>query len=133
MKRRVTQKTYTFYDKTVGNCYHVDVELPTPRGNTAYFFALVDTGADDLVISDAYLTDFFPVGTKAPTAKIKTAGGTIPMPIAYGHKFKVDGIQVTADIVFARSLSQASALCGRVPLMGCSKHFGLDSKKLLRR
>jgi len=132
MKPRTTKSNYQLYEPTVGNAYHIDVEVPTPFGSTAYFFALVDTGADDLVLPDAYLPDFFPKGTPPPVATVTTAGGPCSMPIYRTHTFRVDGVTVKSDVVFSPALGAASALCGRVPLIRCSPKFGLRLSELLR-
>ena len=132
MKSRSTPDTYAWYSPTTGNHYNIAITLPTPLGITAYFYAMINTGADDFVISDAYLSDFFPGGIPTTTVPITTAGGIFHMPIVKGHSFSVDGVTVTADIVFSASLTKSAALCGRVPLMGCSTKFGLRSTELLR-
>ena len=133
MKSRLTTDTYNFYEGALGNRYYVDVEVPTPLGATAYFFALIDTGADDLVIPTAYLADFFPGGVAPPGPTVGTAAGAVSMPIYTKHNFLVDGVSVIADVVFASALGHAPALCGRIPLLQCSSKIGLRAQEWLRQ
>jgi hypothetical protein len=132
MTLRKTTDLYNFFNKTAGNVFHIPVSVPTPHGPTRHFFALVDTGADDLVIPDAFITDFYPSGAAAaPSSAVLTASGSTSLPIFRSHTFTVDGVSVTSDVVFA-PIGHSAALCGRVPLMACSGKFGLRKLELLR-
>jgi predicted aspartyl protease len=108
---------YLFHDAARSDHrFYVCVELPTPSAGTISFAALVDTGADTLVLPLALATAVgWTTATMTP-AKLSTAGGSVTAQQVTGYSFEIDGVQVNEDLLFASTLAHG-ALCGRRVLL----------------
>jgi hypothetical protein len=128
----ITLITYNFAEPTKGNRFYVPVTIVPPTSAALNFLALVDSGADDLVLPSAVLHLFASLSGSMTKTKVHTAHGSVTLTQLSGQSFQVDGVTVTADILFSGSLTLGAALCGRVPLLRCSPEIGLRKHEWLR-
>ncbi len=133
MTPRTTTVDYQFYEPHGGHRFYVAVSITPPGSSAVTFYALVDTGADDLILPHALLPRFMGAGLVISPSTIHTGFGSPSLQVLRGYTFLVDGQSVTADVVFSPSLSTASAVCGRVPLLRLTKDAGFRTAEWLRR
>jgi hypothetical protein len=132
MNRKITPVDYYFQEPTSGNRFYVSVEIKPPGGTTLNFYALVDTGADDLILPAAIQGRFTTGGAVVASSVIHTGHGSPRMPVLSAYTFLVDGVSVTADVVFSGNLSLSAAICGRIPLLRATNDAGFSASEWLR-
>ncbi len=111
--KKDTYVTYKNVEQYIGNRPKLDIELVGPKSQRPVYQALVDTGADYLMLPDTYAQQ---VGLSLSSAQpygYWTANSWATSKILRNLDVIVEGLRITIDVVF-------DPLCPSGPILGRS-------------
>ena len=124
----MTTVTYTNSQLYNGNRPYADVELIGPTGRSTYK-SLVDTGADYLQLPSSAASAVGLSLSGGKTITVQGAAGGTTMTLLSGLSITIEGISITADVLF-HSSGASKPLLGRQALLAAVE-AGFNTKEWL--